>query len=239
MSSPSSSTSRATVFLWSDQKASSSRQHIDLPGLPTPPPAHTATHHTLVTAAAEPEEETEDAVDLFFGCSRPPTKAVSALQATHASLHDAYHRPTLSRASSTHRSSSPPPYTHDLELGLPSYEQSTEQTEPVVLAKYFFKFGFRTSTLFNLSFLSCSSYLFLVVFPPFWLLGSFILMSSPKAPEGWEPTKTAEERAALIAAFRKAEVRWAKRCLFALLGLLLVVAIVVAASVSIVKMTSS
>lgn len=159
MSSPSSSsTSRRTFFgLWSDLKASSSSAGADRGmqtasssntapsplALAVPPTAHTAVHHTI-SHSSEPEEETEDAVDLFFGCSGPrPT----IQPGTHASQHDTI--PIPSRLSFTPTVSSPPPYSRDLELGLPSYEQSltTDVPEPVTLAKYFFKFGFREYTI--------------------------------------------------------------------------------------------
>lgn len=76
-----------------------------------------------------------------------------------------------------------------------------------------------------------------LVFPPFWFLGTLILFSSLQAPADWEPTKTPEERDALVQDYRLTEVRWAKRCLFAMLGLLLVIAVAVAAAVSISQLT--
>ncbi|ESK87584.1 hypothetical protein Moror_1987 [Moniliophthora roreri MCA 2997] len=105
----------------------------------------------------------------------------------------------------------------DLELGLgssspdeplPSYEEPPEYTtknqDPATLAMYLFKFGF--------------------LFPPFWILGACILFTPLHAPDadqstpnGWLPEKTEAERAAIIATLRKAELKWAWRCLFALL----------------------
>ncbi|KAJ8095698.1 hypothetical protein PM082_022956 [Marasmius tenuissimus] len=93
----------------------------------------------------------------------------------------------------------PPPYVEP-----PEY---TKSAEPITLAKYLFKFGF--------------------LFPPFWILGALILISplrapdedinDPTSPHAWLPEKTEAEKAAVISHLRKAELKWAWRCLFALL----------------------
>ncbi|KAI3597848.1 hypothetical protein WG66_012545 [Moniliophthora roreri] len=114
----------------------------------------------------------------------------------------------------------------DLELGLPdeplpSYEEPPEYTsknqDPATLAMYLFKFGF--------------------LFPPFWILGAWILFTPLHAPDadqstpnGWLPEKTEAERAAIISTLRKAELKWAWRCLFALL---IVSAFAIAAGITI------
>ncbi|KAF5332064.1 hypothetical protein D9758_016253 [Tetrapyrgos nigripes] len=100
----------------------------------------------------------------------------------------------------------------DVELGMapPAYEEPpvyTKKDEPLTLAMYLFKFGF--------------------LFPPFWILGAFILFSPLRAPEAvadstdapsaWLPDKTEAERQAVIDHMRKAELKWAWRCLWALL----------------------
>ncbi|THU81829.1 hypothetical protein K435DRAFT_767076 [Dendrothele bispora CBS 962.96] len=100
----------------------------------------------------------------------------------------------------------------DVELGMapPAYEEPpvyTKREEPITLAMYLFKFGF--------------------LFPPFWILGAFILLSPLRAPEvpssddslpaAWLPEKTEAERQAIIEHMRKAELKWAWRCLWALL----------------------
>ncbi|EEB96428.1 hypothetical protein MPER_04442 [Moniliophthora perniciosa FA553] len=100
----------------------------------------------------------------------------------------------------------------DLEVGLPdeplpSYEEPPEYTtknlDPATLAMYLFKFGF--------------------LFPPFWILGACILFTPLHAPDAdqstptaWLPEKTEAERTAIISTLRKAELKWAWRCLFAL-----------------------
>ncbi|KAJ7585248.1 hypothetical protein C8J56DRAFT_862868 [Mycena floridula] len=90
----------------------------------------------------------------------------------------------------------PPPY-----LAPPEY---TRKAEPATLAMYLFKFGF--------------------LFPPFWILGAIILLSPLRAPADepdleWLPEKTDAERQAVIQHLRKAELKWAWRCLLALVAL--------------------
>ncbi|KAG6914988.1 hypothetical protein DXG01_014022 [Tephrocybe rancida] len=100
-----------------------------------------------------------------------------------------------------------PPYVDDLP---PTY--AVKAPEPVTLAKYLFKFGF--------------------LFPPFWIMGAWILWSPLRAPNsdsdtegGWMADKSELERKRVIAEMRKTEVRWALRCLWALLILSLLGAI--------------
>ena len=67
------------------------------------------------------------------------------------------------------------------------------------------------------------------VFPLFWVAGAFILLSPLQAPEDWESGKPEMERQELLASMRRTEMKWARRCLYALVLLsLLVVAVVVA-----------
>ncbi|THV04428.1 hypothetical protein K435DRAFT_746813 [Dendrothele bispora CBS 962.96] len=82
----------------------------------------------------------------------------------------------------------------------------TCQPEPVTLAMYLFKLGF--------------------LFPPFWILGSLVLIaplrpytdSAPTSalPTSWLPEKTEGARHQITRRLRKVELKWAKRCLFAL-----------------------
>lgn len=74
-----------------------------------------------------------------------------------------------------------------------------------------------------------------LVFPPFWLFGVLILLSPLTAPADFHPSKPESERQELVQLMRRAEVRWAKRCLWALLGLLSVVAIIVGLVVGTLK----
>jgi len=101
----------------------------------------------------------------------------------------------------------PPPYAEP-----PVY---TLKDQPVTLAMYLFKFGF--------------------IFPLFWVMGALILVSPLRAPPptpsySWLPDKTESERQAVINKMRAEEVKWAWRCLFALL-VLVIVAVVIAVSV--------
>ena len=69
------------------------------------------------------------------------------------------------------------------------------------------------------------------MFPLFWVAGAFILLSPLRAPEDWESAKPEIERQELIESMRRTEIKWAKRCLYALLVTLLVAAAVVLAVV--------
>ncbi|KAH9851686.1 hypothetical protein C2E23DRAFT_757878 [Lenzites betulinus] len=104
----------------------------------------------------------------------------------------------------------------DVEDAPPSYEMSIEPpaysavSDQPTLAMYLFKYGF--------------------LFPLFWVAGAFILLSPLQAPADWETTKPEYEREEMIASMRRAELKWARRCLYALgLGTLLLVAVVVIA----------
>lgn len=68
------------------------------------------------------------------------------------------------------------------------------------------------------------------MFPLFWVAGALILLSPLRAPEDWETSKPEYERQELIESMRRAEIKWAKRCLGALF-LLTVVALAIALSV--------
>ena len=69
------------------------------------------------------------------------------------------------------------------------------------------------------------SLLGIVVFPPFWIFGAFILLSPLREPPTstsdsvptWMPEKTESERQQIIAEMRKVELKWARRSLIALL----------------------
>ncbi|KAF7312059.1 hypothetical protein MIND_00218000 [Mycena indigotica] len=96
---------------------------------------------------------------------------------------------------------SPPPYVE-----CPEY--TFRAPEPVTLAMYLFKFGF--------------------FFPPFWILGVIILMSPLRAPPAgppsasWLPEKTDAERQMIIERMRTTELKWARRCLYALVAYIII-----------------
>ncbi|KAG8892635.1 hypothetical protein FRB99_002562 [Tulasnella sp. 403] len=97
----------------------------------------------------------------------------------------------------------PPPYGTP-EFPAPAYG---ERQEPATVSRYLFKYGF--------------------FFPPFWIIGVFVLfMRLEPTPEA-ECGKSAEEQAEEIILLRRAEVRWSKRCAYALLVCLLITAIIV------------
>ncbi|KAE9411402.1 hypothetical protein BT96DRAFT_789954, partial [Gymnopus androsaceus JB14] len=133
--------------------------------------------------------------DSFFGYTLSQTP-------TRESQHDR----RLSSFSQSDSDIAPPSYVEP-----PEYE--SYQSEPATLAMFLFKFGF--------------------LFPPFWIMGACILLtplSPPTAPESsslpasWLPEKTPAERQQIISRLRTIEVKWARRCLFALLILIVAVA---------------
>ncbi|KAI0064867.1 hypothetical protein BV25DRAFT_1914027 [Artomyces pyxidatus] len=182
--------------------------------LPSPAPLHT---HAPRTTSTPPSSTaiTYNAVDAFFG-------VVSPTRGTLDSRHD--EQPAPSALASPDEI--PPAYAYPLPAPLapededevpPSYAQTLagpDMSEPTTLAQYFFKYGF--------------------LFPPLWFASLFILLSPLSAPADWEPTKTPTERAALLRRMRSAEVKWARRSLFAatLLTLVIVVAVVIGVLVS-------
>ncbi|SJL10549.1 uncharacterized protein ARMOST_13936 [Armillaria ostoyae] len=116
-----------------------------------------------------------------------------SLSPTRQSRHD--HRTSVEM---------PPSYLESDPAPPPEY---TQKDEPVTLAMYLFKFGF--------------------LFPPFWIMGAFILCSPLHEPssspsDAWLPDKTDAEKQLIISRLRKAEVKWARRSLFALVLLLVV-----------------
>lgn len=135
---------------------------------------------------------------------------VTRPRATRESRHDTYS--SVSRASGVTPmdGEAPPPYADGVEL--PPY--TVASSEPPTLAMYLFKFGF--------------------LFPPFWILGAIILLSPLHAPAEFEPAKPEAERQELIGMIRKTEIRWAKRCAWALLILVLVLAMMAGIVVAVV-----
>lgn len=75
----------------------------------------------------------------------------------------------------------------------------------------------------------------IIVFPLFWVAGAFILLSPLQAPSDWETTKPAYEREEIIESMRRTEVKWAKRCLYALLATTLAVTAVVVTTVFVMR----
>ncbi|KAF8438541.1 hypothetical protein L210DRAFT_3403957 [Boletus edulis BED1] len=105
----------------------------------------------------------------------------------------------------------PPPYSPDWEgEKLPGYTSSDFEVDTV--ARHLFKYGF--------------------FFPLFWAIGVYFLFSPMRVTADWQPDKTEEEKAKMLTEMKEAEVKWAKRCLWALLSffvclVILIVAVVV------------
>ncbi|KZV99040.1 hypothetical protein EXIGLDRAFT_746364 [Exidia glandulosa HHB12029] len=149
--------------------------------------------------------------------SRPASPSLSASNDVASSSepaqaaapsHDAQNAPASSAAPIDvpppvyTRSAAPPPYVED--------EESADK-ELNTLARQLFQYGF--------------------FFPLFWFVGACILASNLNPPENWEETKTEDERRELIARLRATEVKWARRCLFASIGFLFLIATVVVVAV--------
>ncbi|OSD08189.1 hypothetical protein PYCCODRAFT_1358373 [Trametes coccinea BRFM310] len=174
--------------------------------LPQPAPARTH----AARANASVDEATTDPIDDFFGVSRPSPSSgrrTLSLTGTRDSRHDDVRASTLADAEVE---SLPPPYEHS--IAPPAYSSVSDQP---TLAMYLFKFGF--------------------LFPLFWLAGAFILLSPLQAPADWETSKPEYERQEIIESMRRTEVKWAKRCLVALLITILLVAAIATTAVLVMR----
>ncbi|KAG5653016.1 hypothetical protein H0H81_002709 [Sphagnurus paluster] len=155
----------------------------------TPTPVLTYTTRTPSSAAYE-----RDPLDSFFGYNFSASR-------THESRHDEVL----------------PAYVEDLP---PTY--TLKAPEPLTLARYLFMFGFSEYSPFRSAIISILTVVNLLVFPPFWIMGAWILWSPLRAPsdetdpEAWMPEKTEAERKHILEGMRRVEVRWALRCLWAI-----------------------
>lgn len=73
------------------------------------------------------------------------------------------------------------------------------------------------------------------MFPLFWLVGAFILLCPLNAPEGWESSKSEDEREELLVCLRRTELKWAKRCLIASSLLVFTIAAIVVLAIFVKK----
>ncbi|KAI0360513.1 hypothetical protein OH77DRAFT_1470524 [Trametes cingulata] len=128
-----------------------------------------------------------------------------SLTGTRDSRHDEIRAPAPVDVESL-----PPPY--ECSIDPPAYTRVSDQP---TLAMYLFKFGF--------------------LFPLFWVAGAFILLSPLQAPSDWESTKPEYERQEIIESMRRTEVKWAKRCLVALLVTVLAVAAIALTAVFVLR----
>ncbi|KAF6756746.1 hypothetical protein DFP72DRAFT_810150 [Ephemerocybe angulata] len=151
-------------------------------------PAPAAATPSRTASATEGAVHQYDPVDEFFGYR-------FASSATHESRHDSH-----TQSLALDRDVEALPAYEAEDTSLPAY---SAYAEPITLAMYLFKFGF--------------------LFPPFWIFGAFILLSPLREPPTseaspvWMPEKTEAERQQIIEQMRTVEIKWAKRCLYALL----------------------
>ena len=61
------------------------------------------------------------------------------------------------------------------------------------------------------------------MFPPLWVVGAFFLIAPLRASQHTELTEAGAEKQEHVQSVRRAEMKWAKRCLIALSVLLLVI----------------
>ncbi|KAI0659308.1 hypothetical protein C8Q70DRAFT_1154661 [Cubamyces menziesii] len=206
MSSSTASTTRPTIFGLFDRPAT---PQVDIEAqLPQPTPV--LTHSPRTNASTSAEDVTTDPIDDFFGVSHPrpsSSRRTLSLTGTRDSRHDDARASTLVDVEAA---LPPPPYECSVEP--PAYTQVSDQP---TLAMYLFKFGF--------------------LFPLFWVAGAFILLSPLQAPEDWEASKPEYERQEMIESMRRTEIKWAKRCLFALLVLAITVAAIVTTALLVMR----
>jgi len=69
------------------------------------------------------------------------------------------------------------------------------------------------------------------IFPPFWIMGIVIRFSELRPTEDWEVGKSEDEKVRLLEEMRKTEVKWANRCIYALLTLITIIVVIVMAVV--------
>lgn len=101
-----------------------------------------------------------------------------------------------------------PPYSSEKDFQLPAYDANAE---PMTLARFMFIYGF--------------------IFPPFWIMGIVIRFSELRPAEDWGVGKSEDEKDRLMAEMRTTEVKWANRCIYALLTLITIIAVIVTAVV--------
>ncbi|TDL27034.1 hypothetical protein BD410DRAFT_783183 [Rickenella mellea] len=100
------------------------------------------------------------------------------------------------------------------EAAPPSYASSRTDVESLppydgeykTITRYMFYYGF--------------------LFPPLWLIAVIMLTVPLRPVPEWENTKTAAEQAILLARMRSDELKWGKRCLYALITLFAIVALI-------------
>jgi hypothetical protein len=123
----------------------------------------------------------------------------------------------------------PPPYLREGEFEkLPVYTACPcpgADDESKTLTRYLFVYGFCTFVV--TTYIARYDTDFSLVFPLFWIVGVAIIFSPLRPAPEWETGKSEEERQRLLAEMRVSELKWAKRCLYAVVTLLVLIMVLV------------
>lgn len=196
-----------------------------------PAPAYTTSSaRAPLPADRDDEDDCTDAVDDFFGVTytreeRRARRLRLAQEATHASRHDApvyISEPVSAMSAVVDEKAALPAYAtweKDLENAsiagtLPEYCEAETGPEPFSIPQGLHKWGFCTSLSPHLLSPSDRAHLPHPVLPLFWFLGALLLINF-HSPTELVPRFTPEESALRVSALRRAERRWARRCLLA------------------------
>ncbi|KAF8528118.1 hypothetical protein BU17DRAFT_38415 [Hysterangium stoloniferum] len=145
----------------------------------------------------------------------PPAAYVASheRQTTPTALDDFFgagaleaHRP-VSYAASSRSSFGPPPYAPYGHAVVETSPGMYAVQEPPTLARMLFLYGF--------------------IFFPFWIVGVFVLFSPLRPTEDWEAGKSEDEKSKLLVILRDTEKKWARRCLYAMSSLLVILALII------------
>lgn len=206
---------------------------IALPASPAPAYTTSSARPPLPPATdydAEDDDDCTDAVDDFFGVTytreERQARRLRLAQATHASRHDApvYVSEPVSPVPVVDEKAALPAYAtweKDLENAsiagtLPEYCEAETGPEPFSIPQGLYKWGFCTSSseYFLFHCVLTSTFLLFPVLPLFWFLGALLLINF-HSPTELVPRFTPEESALRVSTLRRAERRWARRCLLA------------------------
>jgi len=97
----------------------------------------------------------------------------------------------------------------------------------MTLARFMFVYGFSAYFIPFHSLNIKLNYSSVSVFPPFWIMGIVIRCSELRPTPDWEAGKSEDEKVRLLAEMRETEVKWANRCIYALLTLIAIIVIIV------------
>ncbi|KIK45665.1 hypothetical protein CY34DRAFT_801282 [Suillus luteus UH-Slu-Lm8-n1] len=189
--------------MWfSDSTASSSRP----PNAPIELHLHSLPSETVLTCASASSSSHATCTEQL---SPPPKAHYSSMQLQDDMFTQFLGgKPHRTRALERH---APPPYLREGEFEkLPVYTPCPcpgADDESKTLTRYLFVYGF--------------------FFPLFWIVGVAIIFSPLRPTPEWETGKSEEERRRLLAEMRVSELKWAKRCLYAVIALLVLIVVLV------------